>query len=674
MWTSGPTSNLTPTPRFGPQASMSKYVNFHHFSLSFTPNKQNANTYSSLFALLKGEVVEIVDFALDHHKRTGNAPTLAVNASSWWYANLSAKGVQEIRNRMNSCCYKKIPNANMSCFTAESGVDANPSESSILFYTLRILELGIRLHFVFDGPTRLHNGGKAHPGYDPPSQLLRDTFTQLAIPWHDAPGEAEAECAKMEMEGLADAVWSEDGDAFAFGCQTLIRFYREIKLSTIKDQGSKSYTDFRVYSLQKIATEHPGMTRAGFILNAVLKGGVNGSLANLTPRDLLEAARAGLGTSLEMASKSDLDFWRWVDSGLGGFLKDLGRYTEILGDAPSYAHIKDYTTPVVSTRETLLGFDLVEDTFDEYESFKFLSKSFQWNIKQWAQYIIPLRVVRALLATRVGEESQHDHLKFKCDLKKKSKKVKAEFLVSAATSLDLPNEMEKIHHISTPTWIIRKARVNGVSTITSFFTTPQSGRASASGKRASRSDDFTAIGNTASPSQFRGTNGEGSFRREPVRQRQITPPSPTPTQRFHNVASQLGASTSKNIRPAVIEEQGNIGSAKGKGKAKGIPTVPKADSKKKRSAPKAEESRNKKARVEIDLTLSSAESSNKESDCDLTMPQSSEEFGSAPATQDLQELPALAAASKAVVTVDTSDSDDFGSVPSSPDLLALLDP
>lgn len=521
----------------------------------------------------------------------------------------------------------------------------------------------------------MHNGGKAHPGYDPPSQLLRDTLTQLAIPWHDAPGEAEAECAKMEIEGLADAVWSEDGDAFAFGCQTLIRFYREIKLSTNKDQENKSYRNFRVYNLQKVAIEHPGMTRAGFILNAVLKGGENGNLADWAPTDLLKAARNGLGRSLEEASNSERDFQKWVDSKLRSWLTDLGSDTETLQDFPSYNHVEDYTTPVVSTRETLLGFDQAEDTFDEYESFQFLSKNFQWNIKQWVRHITPLLVVRSLLATKVGEESQHDHLKFKCDLKKKSKRVKAEFLVSAATSLHLPDEMERTHYIQTLTWIIRKARVNGVSTITSFFATPQSGGASASGKRASRSDDTTTIGNTSSPSRSRATNGEGSFQREPARQRQITPPSPTPTPRFRNIASQIGASTSKNIRPIIIEDQDSNGKGKGKAKAQEVPTEPKADPKKKRSAPKGDESKNKKARVEIDLTESSTESSNKDSDCVLITPQPSDEYGSAPATQDLQELPVLAAASKTIVIVDESDpGEDYGSVPASPDLLALLDP
>lgn len=96
-----PQPDTTP-PRFGPQASMARYVNC--LSLS---RHAIANTFSSLFELLKGEVVEIADFAIDHHKRTGDTPTLAVNASSWWYANLSAKGVQEIRNRMSFFCCEK---------------------------------------------------------------------------------------------------------------------------------------------------------------------------------------------------------------------------------------------------------------------------------------------------------------------------------------------------------------------------------------------------------------------------------------------------------------------------------------------------------------------------------------------------------------------------------------
>jgi hypothetical protein len=52
----------------------------------------------SLFEVLKGELVNIVDYAVDHHKEFGRAPSFAVNAASWWYTNMTAKTAQQIRD------------------------------------------------------------------------------------------------------------------------------------------------------------------------------------------------------------------------------------------------------------------------------------------------------------------------------------------------------------------------------------------------------------------------------------------------------------------------------------------------------------------------------------------------------------------------------------------------
>ena len=57
--------------------------------------------------------------------------------------------------------------------------------------------------------TRRHGIG----GFKPERiALLSKTLDALKVPHHRAPGEAEAECAKLQQEGIVDAVWSEDGD------------------------------------------------------------------------------------------------------------------------------------------------------------------------------------------------------------------------------------------------------------------------------------------------------------------------------------------------------------------------------------------------------------------------------------------------------------------------------
>jgi DNA excision repair protein ERCC-5 len=39
----------------------------------------------------------------------------------------------------------------------------------------------------------------------------------LSIPWLQAPYEAEAQCAFLEMAGISDGTISEDSDLFLFG-------------------------------------------------------------------------------------------------------------------------------------------------------------------------------------------------------------------------------------------------------------------------------------------------------------------------------------------------------------------------------------------------------------------------------------------------------------------------
>lgn len=51
---------------------------------------------------------------------------------------------------------------------------------------------------------------------------LRNLLTELKIEWHDAPTEADSLAAEMCCGGLVDAVMTEDMDALAFGCSTVI--------------------------------------------------------------------------------------------------------------------------------------------------------------------------------------------------------------------------------------------------------------------------------------------------------------------------------------------------------------------------------------------------------------------------------------------------------------------
>ena len=58
------------------------------------------------------------------------------------------------------------------------------------------------------------------------------------MPYIVSPGEAEAQCAALEENGLCDAVATDDSDAFLFGCSRLFRHLfgkHQIEEYTIRD-------------------------------------------------------------------------------------------------------------------------------------------------------------------------------------------------------------------------------------------------------------------------------------------------------------------------------------------------------------------------------------------------------------------------------------------------------
>lgn len=486
------------------------------------------------------------------------------------------------------------------------GVDVNPNERNILFYTLQVIPQGIELHFVFDGGKRLSNGGKLHPGFHAPSELFRDTLTKIGIPWHEAPAEAEAECAKMEMEGFVDGVWSEDGDALAFGCKTLIRFQPKVVSSTENGEDKrKSKTQFKVYKLWDIAIQNPGMSQDGFILHAVLNGQPKdvGELYTLGPQDVLKAAELGLGKSLCAAATTQENLREWATRDFAGYLSETRKKLEIPADFPKWEHVQDYLDPVVSTSVVLSNRSIPPDPFlDEQALFSFLIKNFQWTKTQWVKYILPFRIVRSLLATKTGQASQHDCLKLECDLPKKQtpkknqspqkhqspKTAKATFLICKATSLDtteLGTKERSRGTFETLLWILRKANFNGQPPMTAYLLSPDSAQKGKGVASASVSGPFRVNRQPLTPSSVSPSSSNEddlSERNERLRRSQNPTLSPTPTsrKRKRTLPLSMGTNVSKNI-PKVSKGSQDYGSSReqrtvsGKGKDKEIQRSPK---------------------------------------------------------------------------------------------------
>lgn len=133
-----------------------------------------------------------------------------------------------------------------------------------MFYRIcRLLTLNVQLLFVFDGPGRPWKRGRRGGGkvnYEE-RRLLKKLLDCFGIPHHEAPGEAEAECARLQQLGIVDAVFSQDSDTLMFGCSFLVRDDRVAKQKANNDRSKentkKSGTSMRVsaYRVQDVECE-----------------------------------------------------------------------------------------------------------------------------------------------------------------------------------------------------------------------------------------------------------------------------------------------------------------------------------------------------------------------------------------------------------------------------------
>lgn len=304
-------------------------------------------------------------------------------------------------------------------------------EKAIVHRILRLLHIGVQLHFVFDGPKRPPKRGVAwRSAHDKSTDLLIKTLDMLGVSWHKAIAEAEADCAELQKRGIVDAVWTEDGDAFMFGCTTLIRFHYEKK----QGKDSKSNAHFRVYRAEDIPKRLPGLDRDGFVLYVILNGGDydKAGLRGFGMTNSLEAVKDGLGKSLCRTAESDLPRWR---EELVQYLKDVGSKAVVPATFPVWTHLRDYREPLI-TYELSSKWQQSKPIV-EAELKPFLQEFYNFQAEKWVEWIVPMLLVRSLMQTGTGQEQSTSSYRVEIGKQKASSTVKASFLLSAATSLDM---------------------------------------------------------------------------------------------------------------------------------------------------------------------------------------------------------------------------------------------
>ncbi|KAF8166162.1 hypothetical protein BJ912DRAFT_246040, partial [Pholiota molesta] len=112
---------------------------------------------------------------------------------------------------------------------------------------------------------------------------------------HLAPGEAEAELAKLSSEGHIHAVITSDSDAYVFGTAMLLR--NILRKDRAKDR--KDLDEYHVYMAGDSDSGGLPLSQGGLILFALLSGGDYGpGITGCGPTTALALAKCGFGDQL----------------------------------------------------------------------------------------------------------------------------------------------------------------------------------------------------------------------------------------------------------------------------------------------------------------------------------------------------------------------------------------
>jgi Holliday junction resolvase YEN1 len=284
-----------------------------------------------------------------------------------------------------------------------------------MFYRIcRLLVLNIQLVFVFDGPgipSKRGRQGGIRPKYEE-LRLLKQMLTCFGIPYQEAPGETEAECARLQILGIVDAVWSQDSDCLMFGCTLWIHDDRVAREKGNNDR-SKENTKKNAKTVRVVRAidmeEKLGLSSDALVLFAMLVGG---------DYDTTGLRGCGAGMALRAAKNKQLvhsliscqnqrDCSMWSRY-LAEWFRTIPRGGTIFvpGDYPNYKILQKYYRPKVSSDEKLLSRTRLNRAhgrpIDELKLLEVTSSRFNIWGKGYMNWVSPILLVRYMAARNVS--------------------------------------------------------------------------------------------------------------------------------------------------------------------------------------------------------------------------------------------------------------------------------
>ncbi|KAF8054913.1 PIN domain-like protein [Lyophyllum atratum] len=168
----------------------------------------------------------------------------------------------------------------------------NPELRTLYSKLCRYLKLPVVLVFVPDGEGRpaIKRGRAVQPQPLWMSDYVEELVRAFGFYIHQAPGEAEAELAKLNSLGMIDAILTDDSDTLVFGGECIIR----------SAPGSTNFDRILLYDANSIEhSEGVKLTRGGLLLFALMAGGdYDPGISGCGPKTAHAMAKCGFGDAL----------------------------------------------------------------------------------------------------------------------------------------------------------------------------------------------------------------------------------------------------------------------------------------------------------------------------------------------------------------------------------------
>ncbi|PMD26265.1 hypothetical protein NA56DRAFT_744446 [Hyaloscypha hepaticicola] len=339
-----------------------------------------------------GERIALSKLAIEKFEETGRPLRIAVDVSIWQFQTQAGQG------------------------------GSNPAIRTFYYRLQRLLSTSIQAVFIFDGPHKppfKRNKRTGQHGAVVPNLLTKQLLKLFGFPFYMAPGEAEAECALLQREGIVDAVLSEDVDTLMFGCGRTLRNW-----SSEGSRGNKSPTHVSVYDAKATKEGRSGLDREGMVLIALMSGGdyITEGIPGCGIKVACEAARAGYGKSLchiPRLDTSGLEAWRQnlaheIRTNESKHFRVKHKTLQIPDGFPDREVLGYYTHPVVSSASKIqkLKEEIAWDGEVDVQGLRsFVAEAFDWTQKTGAKKFIrgmaPAILIHKLRARSNRRDSEY---------------------------------------------------------------------------------------------------------------------------------------------------------------------------------------------------------------------------------------------------------------------------